>query len=97
MGNLKPSEADRQLTNKLSQAGKLLDISVLDHLVPFHHPRQRYRRPPMVQGYTSGKCCLFDIGFPGLAPLSGYALFGAYAVKWIGFIKSSRHFALRDY
>ena len=32
-GNLKPSEADRQLTNKLSQAGKLLDISVLDHLI----------------------------------------------------------------
>ena len=31
--NLKPSEADRQLTNKLSQAGKLLDISVLDHLI----------------------------------------------------------------
>jgi DNA repair protein RadC len=32
-GNLKPSEADRQLTNKLTQAGKLLDISVLDHLI----------------------------------------------------------------
>ena len=32
-GNLKPSEADRQLTNKLAQAGKLLDISVLDHLI----------------------------------------------------------------
>ena len=32
-GNLKPSEADRQLTNKLTQAGKSLDISVLDHLI----------------------------------------------------------------
>ncbi|MHB1179108.1 MAG: JAB domain-containing protein [Daejeonella sp.] len=32
-GNLKPSEADRQLNNKLTQAGKLLDISVLDHLI----------------------------------------------------------------
>jgi DNA repair protein RadC len=32
-GNLKPSEADRQLTNRLTQAGKLLDISVLDHLI----------------------------------------------------------------
>ncbi len=27
------AEADRQLTNKLTQAGKLLDISVLDHLI----------------------------------------------------------------
>ncbi len=32
-GNLKPSDVDRQLTNKLIQAGKLLDISVLDHLI----------------------------------------------------------------
>lgn len=32
-GNLKPSAADRQLTNKLTQAGKLLDISLLDNLI----------------------------------------------------------------
>lgn len=32
-GNLAPSTADRQLTTKLVQAGKHLDISVLDHLI----------------------------------------------------------------
>jgi len=32
-GNLAPSTADRQLTAKLTQAGKHLDIAVLDHLI----------------------------------------------------------------
>lgn len=32
-GNLLPSEADRMLTRKLAQGGKLLDIAVLDHLI----------------------------------------------------------------
>lgn len=32
-GNLKPSQADIQLTRKLTQGGKLLEISVLDHLI----------------------------------------------------------------
>ncbi|MGV3706210.1 MAG: RadC family protein [Arcticibacter sp.] len=32
-GNLKPSQADLQLTRKLKDAGELLDISVLDHLI----------------------------------------------------------------
>lgn len=32
-GNLKPSQADLQLTRKLKDAGDLLDISVLDHLI----------------------------------------------------------------
>lgn len=32
-GNLKPSEEDRKLTKKLVECGKLLDISVLDHLI----------------------------------------------------------------
>lgn len=32
-GNLNPSEADRQLTNKLKEAGKFLDIPVLDHVI----------------------------------------------------------------
>ena len=32
-GTLKPSEADKQLTKKLQQAAKSLDIRVLDHLV----------------------------------------------------------------
>lgn len=32
-GNLKPSSADISLTTKLVAAGKLLDISVLDHLI----------------------------------------------------------------
>jgi DNA repair protein RadC len=31
--NLQPSHADRQLTQRLMDAGKLLDIEVLDHLV----------------------------------------------------------------
>ena len=32
-GNLKPSRADEDLTVKLSQAGKLFDIRILDHLI----------------------------------------------------------------
>ncbi len=32
-GNLKPSQQDKQLTHKLVQAGKTLEISVLDHLI----------------------------------------------------------------
>lgn len=32
-GNLKPSQADHQLTRKLMDAGKSLDIPVLDHLI----------------------------------------------------------------
>jgi DNA repair protein RadC len=32
-GNKEPSQADKQLTNKLREAGKLLDIPVLDHII----------------------------------------------------------------
>ncbi|HAQ70733.1 DNA repair protein RadC [Salibacteraceae bacterium] len=32
-GNLSPSQADITLTRKLQEAGKLLDISVLDHII----------------------------------------------------------------
>ena len=32
-GNLNPSEADKKLTVKMKDAGNLLDISVLDHLI----------------------------------------------------------------
>ncbi len=32
-GNLKPSEADRQLTRRIKEALKLFDISLLDHII----------------------------------------------------------------
>ncbi|WP_034894562.1 RadC family protein [Gillisia sp. Hel_I_29] len=32
-GNLKPSEADKQLTSKIKNAGEFLDIKLLDHLI----------------------------------------------------------------
>jgi len=32
-GNMKPSQADRQLTQRLIDAGKLLEIQILDHLI----------------------------------------------------------------
>ncbi|MFW5752309.1 MAG: RadC family protein [bacterium] len=32
-GNIQPSEADRQITNKLKKSGDLLDIAVLDHVI----------------------------------------------------------------
>jgi DNA repair protein RadC len=32
-GNLEPSSSDRNLTEKIKNAGKFLDISVLDHLI----------------------------------------------------------------
>jgi len=32
-GGLKPSEADKQLTKKFCEAGELLDIKVLDHII----------------------------------------------------------------
>ena len=31
--NLTPSQADLQLTNKLKEAGKFLDLPVLDHVI----------------------------------------------------------------
>ena len=36
-GTLKPSEADLDLTRKLMQGGKLLEISVIDHLIVTPH------------------------------------------------------------
>ena len=35
-GNLNPSPADREITQKLVEGGKLLDIKVLDHLIISH-------------------------------------------------------------
>lgn len=32
-GTLQPSEADKNLTKKIKEAGKILDINVLDHLI----------------------------------------------------------------
>ncbi|HZL09819.1 MAG TPA: JAB domain-containing protein [Prolixibacteraceae bacterium] len=32
-GNLQPSEADKDLTKKIREAGKVLDIAILDHLI----------------------------------------------------------------
>jgi len=32
-GNLTPSDADHQITQKLKEAGKIMDIQVLDHLI----------------------------------------------------------------
>jgi DNA repair protein RadC len=32
-GQVKPSEADKQITRKVTEAGKLLDIAILDHLI----------------------------------------------------------------
>lgn len=36
-GNLKPSGADLDITNKIIEAGKFMDISVLDHLIIGHN------------------------------------------------------------
>lgn len=32
-GSLKPSETDRRLTRKIDEAGKLMDLRLLDHIV----------------------------------------------------------------
>ena len=32
-GNLRPSQADKNLTKKMVEAGKIIDIQVLDHLI----------------------------------------------------------------
>ncbi|GAA4954677.1 JAB domain-containing protein [Algibacter agarivorans] len=32
-GKMKPSEVDKQLTNKIQKAAKLFDVNVLDHLI----------------------------------------------------------------
>jgi DNA repair protein RadC len=32
-GSLKPSSADKQLTDKIKEAGKLMDINLLDHII----------------------------------------------------------------
>jgi len=36
-GNLKPSGADLDITKKIIEAGKFMDISVLDHLIIGHN------------------------------------------------------------
>jgi DNA repair protein RadC len=36
-GNLNPSSADKQLTHKIKEAGLLLDIKLLDHLIISHN------------------------------------------------------------
>ncbi|RZK76251.1 MAG: DNA repair protein [Pedobacter sp.] len=36
-GNLTPSEADKRLTQKLKEGGKLLDIEVCDHIIVTNH------------------------------------------------------------
>jgi len=36
-GNLKPSDADIDITNKIVEAGKFIDVSVLDHLIIGHN------------------------------------------------------------
>jgi DNA repair protein RadC len=32
-GNLRPSTADEQLTDKIKQAAQIMDIQVMDHLI----------------------------------------------------------------
>ena len=32
-GNLQPSEADKRITEQVKEAGKLLDIPLLDHII----------------------------------------------------------------
>ena len=32
-GTLKPSQADIKLTNKIKEAGQILDVQILDHLI----------------------------------------------------------------
>jgi DNA repair protein RadC len=32
-GNVQPSEADHKITHKLKDAGMMLDVAVLDHLI----------------------------------------------------------------
>jgi DNA repair protein RadC len=36
-GNLTPSDADMQITRKLKEAGKIMDIQVLDHVIVSHY------------------------------------------------------------
>lgn len=36
-GNINPSEADKRLTQKLKEGGKLLDIEVCDHIIVTNH------------------------------------------------------------
>ena len=35
-GNTQPSEEDKKLTKKISEAGKVLEIAVLDHIIVAH-------------------------------------------------------------
>jgi len=41
-GNLKPSQADLELTNKVKEAGKLVDIKLLDHIIISPIEREYY-------------------------------------------------------
>ena len=41
-GNLKPSQADLDVTQKIVEAGKLLDIKILDHLIVGNNEQSKY-------------------------------------------------------
>jgi DNA repair protein RadC len=41
-GNLQPSKPDVELTNKIKEAGKLVDIILLDHLIISSSERDYY-------------------------------------------------------
>ena len=49
-GNLTPSEADKLLTRKLKDGGKLLDIAVLDHLIVTSHNYRSFADEGLMPG-----------------------------------------------
>ncbi|RCR68335.1 JAB domain-containing protein [Larkinella punicea] len=49
-GNLQPSEADKTLTRKIKEGGKLLDITVLDHLIITSHAYRSFADEGLMPG-----------------------------------------------
>jgi hypothetical protein len=58
-------------------------LNLTHKVIPFHRPDKDTGADQCVKATRAGNCWLFLFAFLGLDTVPGYALFGAYEVKWI--------------
>lgn len=63
-GNLRPSNEDRSLTKRLTNAGELLDIKVLDHIIVANEGYYSFAEEMAYQKKTNGNEVTFECLLP---------------------------------
>jgi DNA repair protein RadC len=63
-GNLKPSTSDRQLTNRLMDAGKLLQIDVLDHVIVTSEGYYSFAEDMAYEKVQRGNAIYYEVQIP---------------------------------